>query len=476
VVAGKGQLMMKKRTFVWIALIAALAIVAVVVVRNVRQRRAAAAQTLETVAVRRDTLLATVSSTGTVMPSEKQTLVFSTSGVLATLSVELGWKVEAGQELARLDARQLELSVVQAEATLKMNEARLAQTKAGASAADLAAAEAAVDNAQGLYEAAKRKLGLKDEQLSIAESDLKRAELAVQDAQGAYDLVAWRPDIGRLPQSGALQKATLDYERALANYRLQVAAVDDTSFRSAAAQLAQVKAQLDKLQRSPTVEEVAIAQAQVDQSQAALDAAKLRVADAILVAPFAGTVVSVGPRVRDLVNTATPIVVLADLEHFFIDASIDETDIGSLQVGQDVAFTLDAFPDVTLNGKVTQIDPLGSVAQGVVTYGVEIAVTSDGEMLRPNMTATVDIVVARRENALVVPNRAVKRGTAGRYQVEVAQEGQVETRQVTIGLSNETVTEILEGVSVGEEVVVSASRTGLLEQFGGGFMFGGGSR
>jgi HlyD family secretion protein len=254
---------MKKRTIAGIALLLVLVLVALVVLRTLRQRRAAAAQTFETVAVSRDTLLATVSSTGTVMPKEKLTLVFPSGGMLAAMRVELGQKVEAGQELARLDTRQLDLSVVQAEATLKINNARLAQAKTGASAADLAAAQAALDNAQGLYDAAKRKLGLKDEQLSVAEADLKRTELALQDAQRAYDLVAWRPEIGMLPQSGALQKATLDYQRALSNYKLQVAAIDDTSFRSAASQLAQVKAQLDKLQRSPTPEEVAIAEAQV---------------------------------------------------------------------------------------------------------------------------------------------------------------------------------------------------------------------
>lgn len=467
---------MKKRTLVWIALLVVLAVVVVLVVRNVRQRRAAAAETLETVAVRRDTLLATISSTGTVLPREKLTLVFPSGGVLAALRVKIGQEVEAGEELARLDTRQLELSVVQAEATLQISEARLAQTKAGPSAADLAAAEAAVENAQGLYDAAKRKLSLKDEQLSIAEADLQRAELALRDAQAAYDLVAWRPEIGMLPQSAALQRATLDYERALANYKLQVAAIDDTSFRSAASQLAQAKAQLDKLQGSPTAEEVAVAEAQVAQSRAALEAAKLRVADAILLAPFSGTVVSVGPQVGELVTAATPIVILADLQHYYIDASIDETDIGSLQVGQDVAIVLDAFPDATLTGRVTQIDPLGSVAQGVVTYGVEIEVTSDQGMLRPNMTATVDIVVARKENALVVPNRAVKRGTAGRYQVEVAQEGRAETRLVTIGLSSDTLTEIVEGVSEGEEVVVSTGRADFMEQFGGWGFFGGGSR
>jgi RND family efflux transporter MFP subunit len=354
----------------------------------------------------------------------------------------------------------------------------LAQTKAGSSAADLAATEAVLENAQGLYDSAKIKSGLKGDQLALVESDLRRAELALQDAQAAYDRVAWRPEIGMLPQSGALQRATLDYERAQANYRLQVAAVDDTAFRSAASQLAQAKAQLDKLRRSPSAEELAIAEAQVTQAQASLDAAQLRAADAVLLAPFAGTVVSIGPVVGELVNAATPIVVLADLDHYYVEATIDETDVGRLQPGQDVVITLDAFPDVQLQGTVSQVDPLGKVAQGVVTYWAKLDVTSTDVPLRPNMTATVDIVVARKADVVVIPNRAVKRGTAGRYLVDVWNGQSAESRPVTIGLSNDTVTEILSGVNEGEEVVVSAPSAGLLQQLGQrqGFLFGGGSR
>lgn len=473
----KGKRIMKGKTRLWVLLIIIVAIASLVVVRNVRQRRSATAQSFETVAVRRDTILATVSAAGTVTPKEKITLVFPSGGVLREVNVQVGQGVTAGQVLARLDSRQLELSVVQAEATLRINEARLAQTKAGPSAADLAAAAAAVENAQGLYEAAKRRLNLKDEQLSLAEADLRRAELALRDAQAAYDMVAWRPEIAMLPQSTALQRATLDYERALANYRLQVAAVDDTSFRSAAAQLAQAKAQLDRLQRSPTAEEVAIAEAQVEQARAALEAARLRVSDTILVAPFSGKVISIGSRVGELVSAATPVVVLADLDHYYVDASVDETDIGRVQVGQDVTIVLDAFPDLSLDGRVKEIDPLGRVSQGVVTYLVRIELTSGNGMVRPNMTATVDILVARKADVLVVPNRAVRRGTAGRYLVEVLRDGQPESRQVTIGLSNEQVTEIVSGLSEGEEVVVSASRTNVLQQFGQGpFLFGGGRR
>lgn len=469
---------MTKRTWLWIIAIVLVAAVAYFGWRTVRQRSAQQASTVETVAVRSDTILATVTASGTVLPSRSLNLVFPSGGVLASLSVRAGQHVNKGEELAKLDTKQLELTVAQAEATLKINQARLAQTKAGATAADLAAAQAAVESAQGAYEAAKKKTGLKGDQLALAESDLKRTELALQDAQAAYDRVSWRADIGMLPQASALQRATLDYSRAQANYRLQVAAVDDTAFRTAAAQLAQAKAQLERLQQSPTAEELAIAEAQVAQSQASLEAAQLRVTDASLAAPFTATVVSTGADVGEAVSAATPVVILADLDSFYVEASIDESDIGRIQEGQDVTVVLDAFPDTSLRGRVSQLDPLGKVTQGVVTYWARIDVLSNDVALRPNLTATVDIVVERKVDVMLVPNRAVKRGSAGRYTVDVWNGKAIDVRHVTIGLSNDTMTEIVSGLEVGEEIVVSNNSTGLLQQLGQrqGMFFGGGSR
>jgi HlyD family secretion protein len=469
---------MKKRTWLWIIAFAVVAAVALLVFRNLQQRRSQQAATVETIAARRDTILATVTAAGTILPARALTMVFPSAGVVVSVSVQAGQKVEVGDELAKVDTRQLELAVAQAEATLKINQARLAQTKAGAADADLASAEAAVESAQGLYEAAKKKSGLKTEQLVIAESDLRRTELALQDAQAAYDRVSWRPEIAALPQSAALQRASLDYDRALANYRLQVAAIDDTSFRSAAAQLAQAKAQRDRLQLSPTAEELAIAEAQVTQAEASLLAAQLRVDDATLVAPFAGTVVSTGAEIGESVSAATPIIILADLEHFYVEATIDESDVGRIETGQDVAITLDAFPEASLSGKVTKVDPLGQIMQGVVTYWARVDVLFFDVPLRPNMTATVDIVVARKDGVVLVPNRAVKRGSTGKYTVDVWDGQSVKTRNVTIGLSNDSVTEIVTGVGPGEEVVISANASGLLQQLSQrqGLFFGGESR
>jgi len=467
---------MRKRTLIAVFGIAAV-VVAFWLFRRYQNSRAAISAQYQTVAAREDTIVATVSASGSLLPRQQVTLNLMSTGLLDAVSVVAGQKVEKGQELARLDTRQLEASVAQAEAALKISEARLAQTKAGTSAADLVAAEAAVDSAQALYESAKTTLGLRGDQLTIAEADLKKAEIALRDAQGAYDRVAALPQIGMLPQSAALERATIDYQRASANYKLQVAGLNDSSLKGAVSQLAQAKAQLDRLQRAPTPEDLTIAEAQVEQSSASLEQAKLRLADAILIAPFSGTVLSVDAEAGDLVAASSPMMVLGDLGSFHVDATIDETDIGRVQIGQDAAVTLDAFPDSTFVGKVTRLDLSGKSVQGVVSYALEIELAPTEEALRSGMTATANITVARKLG-LVVPNRAIKRDTVGKYYVEVLAGDQAQKRFVTPGLSNELVTEILSGVNAGDQVIVTAPRAGLLESVGGGspFGFGGSSR
>jgi HlyD family secretion protein len=419
----------------------ALVIVGAVAVgiRNRRARQQAALSEYETVAVRRDTIVATINASGTILPKVQIGLNSASGGLLTDLRVEPGQEVTEGQVLARLDDRQALLGVQQAEATLRVNQARLEQTRGGNSAADIAAGEA-----------------------------------SVASAQAAYDLVAYRPDIGRLPQSAALQRSTIDYERALANYKLQVAAIDDTAFKAAAAQLEQAKAQLDRLERAPTAEELAIAAAQVMQAEAALEQAQLRLEESVLKAPFAGTVLATNATVGELVIAAQPLIVLADVSEFYVDTPIDENDIGSVQIGQDAEIALDAFPDRALPGRVSRIDPLGQVTQGVVSYDVRVLVLSSEVPLRPNMTALVDIVVDRKQSVLLVPNRAVRRESGGQRYVEVLVGREIQRRPVTIGLRSELVTEVVDGVVEGEQVVVSAPRENLLEQFGGPFSFGGG--
>ncbi len=463
---------MSKRILALAALIGAV-LLGWGLIRSWRARNSAMNTAYETVAVRRDTLVATVDSSGRVRAKRQLNLTFPVGGVLDQMLAEPGQHVEAGQSLASLDTRQLELNLRQAQATLQASEARLAQAEAGAAAADITAAEAAEASARSAYESAKEKWERRDDQLAIVTADLKRAELALQDAQAAYDRVAWRPEIGMLPQAAALERATLDYQRALSNYNLQLLAIDDAALKGAAAQLAQAEAQLQRLRSSPTAEELTIAWAQVEQSRTAVEQAELRLQDAVLQAPIAGTVLSTNAEAGELVGASMPVIVLADLSGYYVDASIDEADVGRTEEGQDAIIILDAFPDVELRGRVIRVAAEGQVTQGVVTYEVRVQVLPTEVGVRPNMTALVQITVSRKPDVLVVPNRAIKRDSGGRLYLQVLEGGEVEARTVVTGLSNDVETEIVSGVLEGEEAVVSAPRENVLSQFGQGFRLGG---
>ncbi len=465
---------MKKRNIIAAISLIAVAVVVILIIRNWRAQRSVSLAEYQTVPVRRDTLLATVNASGAIKPNQQVNLTFLSGGLLAQMSVEPRQQVEAGDELARLDRRQLELSAAQAEATLKISEARLAQASAGPDPADIAAAQAAVESAQASLE--RVLAGPTAYELRSAKLSVDAARNQLWSAQAQRDSARGNP----LSTQAAIDAAEAQVLVAEVNVEQAILAqerlgepVKEADVALARSQLAQAVAQLQRLRQMPTEEDLAIAEAQVAQSQAALAQSMLRIDDAVLTAPFAGTVLATNARAGELVGAGAPVVILADLGSYYVESNIDETDIGRVQLEQDAVIVLDAFPDVTLRGRVTHIEPLGLSTQGVVSYGVRVQVLSLEVPLRPNLTAIVDIVVDRKEGVLIVPNRAIRRETSGRRYVELLDGQNVEQRFVTTGLSNDLVTEIVSGLNEGEEVIVSAPRENVLEQFGG-FSFGGG--
>ena len=154
------------------------------------------------------------------------------------------------------------------------------------------------------------------------------------------------------------------------------------------------------------------AQAQVVQGQASLSQAQVNVAHTIIKAPTDGIVLSrnveVGQTVTSGLQTPTLFVIARDLGTMEVDASVDESDIGRVAVGQPVTFTLDAYGAETFNGKVTEVRLQPVVTNNVVTYTTIITVPNPGQKLKPGMTATVRIETARDDNALRVPAAALR--------------------------------------------------------------------
>lgn len=234
--------------------------------------------------------------------------------------------------------------------------------------------------------------------------------------------------------SGIIKKLNVDYNSVVKSNQV-IAEIDPATYEvnvlkaeaqlaNSQANLALAKVQADRADSlftnsliSSSDHDTAIAQLQQAQAQVKSDDANLKNAQVQLsyctiFAPVDGVVISrnvdVGQTVAASFNTPTLFIIANDLGKMQIDALVSEADIGSVAVNQDVNFSVDAYPYRTFHGKVSQIRYGAITNQSVVTYDAVIGVNNADLKLLPGMTANVSIVIAQRENALKIPNAALR--------------------------------------------------------------------
>jgi RND family efflux transporter MFP subunit len=180
-------------------------------------------------------------------------------------------------------------------------------------------------------------------------------------------------------------------------------------------------------------------------ARAKVDAAQATVNQLSIIAPFDGQVLSVDDHVGDVVATGDLSVNLADMKHLYIETQVDESDIANVKLGNQATVTLDAVSGVTLNGKVSAINPVGEVVSGLVKYNVRVDLDKvDGDVFLP-LGTTANVVIQVRDVAatLAVPITAIQNDSNGEY-VWVIQKDNSTTR-----------VDIVSGSIVGDLVAVS---------------------
>ena len=197
-------------------------------------------------------------------------------------------------------------------------------------------------------------------------------------------------------------------------------------------------------------------------AQAAYDDAVSQLEETVIRAPINGQVIGkpipAGQSVS--ANASSPMVILtvADMSKMQIQTQVDESDIGKVQVGQKVTFTVDAYPAQTFSGVVSNVSQKATVVSNVVYYNVLVDVDSAKNLLKPTMTARVSIIIAKSKNALSVPLAAVKANNGQQY-VMVVQNGKTQNTLVTAGITGDNKIEILSGLTEGDEIVASSAKT-----------------
>ena len=157
---------------------------------------------------------------------------------------------------------------------------------------------------------------------------------------------------------------------------------------------------------------VSAAKAQIAQTEAALKFAEINLQYTRIISPVDGVVISrsvdVGQTVAASFQTPTLFTIAQDLTKMQVDTNVDEADIGNVKVGQDVDFTVDAYPENTFKGSVWQIRNAPIIVQNVVTYDVVIKVENPEIKLKPGMTANVSIITSFKKDILKIPNAALR--------------------------------------------------------------------
>ena len=246
--------------------------------------------------------------------------------------------------------------------------------------------------------------------------------------------------------------------------------LDDTTLRT---QVAQFKAQLDnyatiyaRSQRLTKAGGQSVQQLDTDRTnwevaQQTYNNYVSQLQYYVITSPIDGVVVGkptpAGQTVAQGISSPQVIMNVADMSKMQIKVLVDETDIGRIQLGQTVAFTVDAYPDKTFTGKVALISRSATTSSNVVYYPVYVDVGSAEGLLFPTMTARTTIQVGESKNVLVVPAAAVKEEKGQKY-VQVMTNGKAQSVTVETGLSDDENVEIKNGLNAGDQVILPVAK------------------
>lgn len=382
--------------------------------------------------VQRITLEVTLPVTG-VYETRSVDLAFELPGRLAAVGVREGQQVPQGAGLASLDDRELVALAAQAEAAAQAARQQALQAEAAHRAAQTYLAQL---------------------QAGARSTELRQAEAALEAARVALDQ-ARRHLAGQeqLFREGALSQAQLHAARAEhagAQARYEQAVAQRDTVRGGARPEA-VQAAAEQVRQSEAAWRAALAG--IDQARAAATAARVRADRAHLRAPFDAVITRVYFHIGAPVGPGVPVVSLAS-QTGWITADVDEADIGGVRLDQPARITADAYPGVTLRGRVAHIGDQVDVRLGNRSVRVRVELDAPARM-RTGTSVDVDILIQVVPDALVVPIEAMTADENGSAQVFVIAGGILRRRVIETGARNEIFVAIRSGLTDGELVALA---------------------
>ena len=368
----------------------------------------------QTTTVERGNLVATVGATGSVRARQSAVLIWQTTGIVKDIYMEVGNPVKRDEILASLDKNSLNQSVILAES-------------------DLAAAEKALED-------------LLNSDTARAQA-LRTVDAAEEAYKKAYDY--------RLELNGLITITETDLVRGVPKVRTYKGYADaetiadaDEKLALAEAQLNDARRNLDRLQNGVDPAELAAAEGRVAAAQSTMNMAHI-------IAPFDGVITQSEPSVGDQVTAGTVAFRIDDVSHMLVDLQVSEVDINNVAIGQPAVLTFDAILGKEYHGEVVEVGQAGDTVQGVVSFTVTVELTDADELVKPGMTAAVNVVIEEQKDMLLIPNRAV-RLVDGERVVYLLVDGQPVQVKIKLGSSSDTMSVLAEGdIKEGDLIILN---------------------
>jgi HlyD family secretion protein len=347
--------------------------------------------------VRRGSLIETVVASGHVETPYRIEIGSQITGTVEEVLVREGERVLKGRPLISLESRELKAAVVQAQGAVAQSEARMRQ--------------------------------LDELTLPSAREALTQAEANLLNAQQTFD----RTD--KLAKDGFATRV----------------AVDDARKTLDVARAVKRAAEFQVYTASPGGSDHVMAQTQLNQARANLDTAESRLGYATIAAPRDGVLITRSVERGTVVQPGKALLVLAPTGEVQLVLQIDERNLGKIDLGQKAVASADAYPDRRFPAVVSYINPGIDITRASVE--VKLTVSDPPDYLRQDMTVSVDIEVASKNDTLILPARSVHDALSGAPWVLILKDDRAAKRPVNLGLRGNAAVEILGGLSLGDVVI-----------------------
>jgi len=435
--------------------------------------------------VKRGNLIQKVSVTGTVKPSTNVDLAFERGGKVASVNVSVGNRVKSGQVLVTLVNDDL-------QAQLNQAEAKLEELKKGSRPEEIdiqkekvkTAKDSLLDAIDDAYTKSDDAIRNKTDKLFSNPSTFPQINIPIKDIVLKSQIESerlflepvlnnWKDNltdynlakdnlnkikdfldklataVNALTESATLSQTTID------GYKTEISTCR-TNINTAIMNLNSAINNLNLQEKQLELYEAGTILEQIKAQEAGVEEIKANISKTIMVSPINGIITKNEAKVGEIVPANTPIISIISDSKLQIEAYVPEADIAKVKINDLAEVTLDAYgKDVLFEAKVVSIDPAETIIEGVSTYKTVLEFTKEDAKIKSGMTANTDIITARKENVLYIPQRAVITKDKEKIVRKIDNNNQITEVKVETGLKDSDGNiEVLSGLSEGEKIVV----------------------